>query len=488
MRRWRSARQEGGRRRGSFSVRASMRSSTLDPDTLDDAELADAVVGLHRQQARLAAATIRLTAALDARRVWADDGSRSCGAWLAHRCRLPIGPGAGPGVVGAPVAEHAGHRRGVRRRGHQPSVTPLCWRRSRAAAPPSSLPTTRRNSSTTHDAWRGPTSVGPSSTGASAPTPTASRQDAAHDEALRRVHLSAGLRGTGHLDGLLTSLGRATVASALGRIEQELFDADWAAARAEHGDAATTGHLTRTPAQRRHDALVEMARRAVTAPADGKRPQPLVSVLVGYETFRGRVCELADRTVITPGTVASLLDEALIERVVFDGPSRVVDLGRARRFTGAVRRALEVLDRGCTHAGCDMPAERCQGDHIQPWSRGGDTDAENGQLRCPYHNRWRWEHGDGDPPAARPQRPPPDADLERRKAWLEAWRARLRASVLARAYGRSGRQLARGSAVDGIAQQVEVARVASGLVDHMHEDPPEVDRTLPVRRDRRDGI
>jgi hypothetical protein len=58
---------------------------TLDPDTLDDAELADVVVGLQRQQARLAAATTRLTAEMDARRVWADDGSRSCGAWLALR-------------------------------------------------------------------------------------------------------------------------------------------------------------------------------------------------------------------------------------------------------------------------------------------------------------------------------------------------------------------------------------------------------------------
>jgi hypothetical protein len=261
--------------------------------------------------------------------------------------------------------------------------------------------------------------------------PDGTERDAAHDEALRRVHLSPGLRGTGHLEGLLTSLGRATLASALGRIEQELFEADWAAARAEHGDAATVCHLARTPAQRRHDALVEMARRAVTSPADGKRPRPLVSVLVGYETFRGRVCELADRTVITPGTVASLLDEALVERVVFDGPSRVIDLGRARRFSGAVRRALDVVDRGCTHGGCDLPAERCQGDHIQPWSRGGQTDPDNGQLRCGYHNRWRWEHGDSDPPPPTPKRPPPDADLERRQAWLDAWRARLRTGLLA---------------------------------------------------------
>jgi hypothetical protein len=402
--------------------------STLDPDALDDADLADVVVGLHRQQARLAAANARLTAAMDARRVWGGDGSRSCGAWLAHRCRLPIGEARAQAWLG--------------RRLRSMSVTAQAFAAGDISERHASVLASLAGGRTADFFARDEAELVDDAR--CLPWPDFCRaveywrqcadadgteRDAAHDEALRRVHLSQGLRGTGHLDGLLTPVGRATVASALSRIEQELFDADWAAARAEHGDAATTCHLTRTPAQRRHDALVEMARRAVTAPAVGKRPQPLVSVLVGYETFRGRVCELADHTVITPGTVASLLDEALIERVVFDGPSRVVDLGRARRFTGAVRRALDVLDRGCTHAGCDMPAERCQGDHIQPWSRGGDTNPENGQLRCAYHNRWRWAHGDGDPPAATPQRPPPDADLERRKAWLEAWRARLRASV-----------------------------------------------------------
>lgn len=77
--------------------------------------------------------------------------------------------------------------------------------------------------------------------------PDGVEQDAAHDEALRRVHLSPGLHGTGILDGVLTPLGHAAVSSALGRVEQELFDADWAAARAVHGDAATACHLTRTP-------------------------------------------------------------------------------------------------------------------------------------------------------------------------------------------------------------------------------------------------
>jgi hypothetical protein len=67
----------------------------LNPDTLGDGELTQTVIALHRQQARLAAAVTRMTAAADARRVWADDGSRSPAAWVAHRCRLAAGHARG---------------------------------------------------------------------------------------------------------------------------------------------------------------------------------------------------------------------------------------------------------------------------------------------------------------------------------------------------------------------------------------------------------
>jgi hypothetical protein len=73
---------------------------------------------------------------------------------------------------------------------------------------------------------------------------------------------------------MLTPLGYATVDAALRRIEQELFDAGWAAARAEHGDAATACLLARTPAQRRHDALVELAKRPSRRPPTANAPNP----------------------------------------------------------------------------------------------------------------------------------------------------------------------------------------------------------------------
>jgi 5-methylcytosine-specific restriction endonuclease McrA len=59
----------------------------------------------------------------------------------------------------------------------------------------------------------------------------------------------------------------------------------------------------------------------------------------------------------------------------------------------------------CTHPYCYEPAEHCQGDHIEPYSRGGATTQENGRLLCGFHNRLRnqQEHKD------QRQRPPPTA-------------------------------------------------------------------------------
>ncbi len=115
-----------------------------------------------------------------------------------------------------------------------------------------------------------------------------------------------------------------------------------------------------------------------------------LTVLVGYETLAGRICELADGTVVSPGSLVEWLDEAWVERVVFNGASRVIDVGVATRlFTGATRRAVEVRDRQCFHETCELPAERCQIDHVQPWAAGGPTVAANGRPACAFHNRNR---------------------------------------------------------------------------------------------------
>src|SRR3546814_13658751 len=66
----------------------------------------------------------------------------------------------------------------------------------------------------------------------------------------------------------------------LAMIEGELFEIDWAQAKDRLGRKPTLDELDRTPAQRRADALTEMAIRARTAPRDGRRPAPLFTVVI----------------------------------------------------------------------------------------------------------------------------------------------------------------------------------------------------------------
>ena len=55
----------------------------------------------------------------------------------------------------------------------------------------------------------------------------------------------------------------------------------------------------RTTSERMAAALVEVAVRAHTAPADGRRPEPLLCILAGEVTVE-HLCELATGIVITP--------------------------------------------------------------------------------------------------------------------------------------------------------------------------------------------
>jgi Domain of unknown function (DUF222) len=357
---------------------------------LSDDELAGLLVALHREQARLGAVTARYLSVFERRRAYLADGAKTAAAWLARQChtsrtvaamqvrlarRLRLMPVTAAALAAGEIDEQ--HARVLSRVADSP-------RSAVAAAFPSAeadlvgfaedlsfagfVQAVRR--------WE------------DAVDEDGAEDQAASDHAARRLHISQTFRGNHVLDGLFDVLGGTEIATAVRRIEHELFESDWANAREVHGDDTNVGHLPRTPAQRRADALVEMARRAMAVPRDARQPRPLISIVIGYETFVGRTCELFNRTVVTPGQVASLLTEADIERVVFDGPNRIIELGHRKRFfTGGLRRVLELRDRGCTHPTCDAPQDECQGDHVQAHARSGPTCQANGQLHCGFHNR-----------------------------------------------------------------------------------------------------
>jgi hypothetical protein len=270
----------------------------------------------------------------------------------------------------------------------------------------------------------------------------AAEADAAVHDRERWCGMSKTIDGRRHLQASMTRTAGGEFQEALQRITTELFETDWARARERLGRRPSASDLGRTPAQRRHDALVVMARRAMAAPPGTKQPRPLLVVhLGGGDALFGRLCELSDGTVITPGEALQLLQMGDIERAVHEPPDRVRVSERTRLFRGAERRAVELRDRYCTFPGCRAPAERCEVDHVVPSELGGPTTQENGRLRCPtHHPGWRRDQpwlrtaGAGPPPGAAD----PPADPEPRGGRPSGTGARLARARPARTRG--GRQ------------------------------------------------
>ncbi len=216
----------------------------------------------------------------------------------------------------------------------------------------------------------------------------------------RDVYLSESIHGM-HLGGMtLDPFGGAIVSGELSRLEAQLFDADWAAAKESLGREPRIGELARTSAQRRADALVEMAVRSKAAKETDRRPEPLFTILVGYEALYGRICRIEGGPIVSPGSLLPWLGRANFERIVFSPGTRIECSPVTRFFAGATRRAIEVRDQACTHDFCEEQGQRCQIDHIVPFTQGGATTQENGRVLCGFHNRLRnqgarGEGGDG---------------------------------------------------------------------------------------------
>ena len=103
--------------------------------------------------------------------------------------------------------------------------------------------------------------------------PDGVEHDAVDRYQARSAHLSQTFDGTGVLDATFEPVGFALFSESLARIEREMWEADWVEARARLGASVCEADLCRTRAQRRYDALIEMARRAQAVP-DGARLPP----------------------------------------------------------------------------------------------------------------------------------------------------------------------------------------------------------------------
>ncbi len=375
----------------------------VDPTSLDQESLAAFVIAVHRLSARMEAVATKATGAFD--RYGDPGGAVGAAPWVASKCKVKLAQAKGelsraralrqmPEVeaayeAGAVTDEHVRLLASAQR--SAPEVFAKVEGQLVEAAEVQSFARFAREVAYFRQIA----------------DPDGTAEHALDAFERRGVFASKSFEDTVILDGVLDPVGGTVFGNELDRLEQQLFEADWREARERLGDAATPVDLQRTPAQRRADALVQMAQRSAAMPADAKQARVLFTVLVGYETFHGMMSQLADGTVVSPTQLAPWLADVDVERVVFDGPSRVLDVGAKQRlFTGATRRAVEVRDLFCTHPMCETPYTRCDIDHVERYEHGGPTTQANGRVRCPHHNPGRRR-----PRGAPPPDPEPSSDF-----------------------------------------------------------------------------
>jgi Domain of unknown function (DUF222) len=350
-------------------------------------------VRLSRVIERLEFQRIRAVAHLDRTASYIDDGALSAASWLRHHCRLTFGAAAASVRLARKLERlpetAAAFAAGEVSRHHARVLADACTtERGDAVVELEPQLVTAARATDPREFRNLVASVSDALDGDGG----AASANAQHER--RRLHVSRLLDGMVAIDGLLDGEAGETVLSAL--------------------DAATeTPQLGegRAPTQRRADALVNLCQAAMSqltsGPGRARRPQ--IDVTVDLEVLERRGGDaLAHRVrsdaahlgYLPPETLRRISCDADIARVITDGSSQPLDVGRTTRVVpNALWRALVARDRGCIAPGCDRPPGWCDVHHRTHWADGGETNLTNCELRCRRHHRAVHEN-------TREQRPP----------------------------------------------------------------------------------
>ena len=213
-----------------------------DPSLLADAESVEA---LHRQLDRLEAVVCRASASFDAGGHWQPDGARSAAAWIATRRRLPWATARrrlhlGRALRHLPVVEEAwlagdisiSHVAAVA--DARTASTEDALARDEAVVVGHARDLQFRHFARTLAYW----------CQLADPDGAEAASTKVHDG--RRLHLSASWRGQWFLDGIFDAIGAEILANELKKIDDELFQGDWAEAKARVGERVCVADLART--------------------------------------------------------------------------------------------------------------------------------------------------------------------------------------------------------------------------------------------------
>jgi hypothetical protein len=330
------------------------------------------VVELLAARERLDALVTAVVGAWDAEQAWALDGSLSPVAWLAHRCPLTRQDAStlvrtarhvaangqtakaldGGDITSAHVgiaAQAAKHREDLYAQ-HEDVILDAAR----------SLPPAGFRSVMQH--WR------------SCCDDVEDHDDARTQIDRNYLDINPTFQGVGHLDGRLDPVLTVSMIRVLDRMEPP-----------DPFDGITP---PRTLAQRRADALARLI-------SGDRPPRVTIDVILDVDTLAGRApsdllehcCELAGSGPVSPALARTLACDAAIGRILMQGTSEVIDVGRRTRLvTPSQRRALDIRDGGCVEPGCTAPAHWCDGHHIVHWTHHGPTELPNLELRCRRHH------------------------------------------------------------------------------------------------------
>lgn len=209
-------------------------------------------------------------------------------------------------------------------------------------------------------------------------TASAIRRERRHTQ--RGVDLAATFAGTHCLTGTLTPEVGERLDAAL-----------------THAAAPTGPGDDRTPRQRRHDALGEIADAYLThqQPTFTGAPRTVIVTLdlaTLENRLRQRSLTLPSGATISADTARRLACDAAIIPAVLGGTSDVLDLGHAgHEFTTPIRRAAYLRDSGrCAYPNCRGRVTELH--HLTFRRYGGANSLDNAAWLCTYHH---WLAHDG---------------------------------------------------------------------------------------------
>ena len=384
-----------------------------DPDALDDLgdEIATLAAHIHAATQRL----LQLLADFDHRRGWELGGHSSCAHWLALRTGIDLGAArervrAARTLAGLPLIS-ASMARGELSFSAVRALTRVATRENEGELLDFARGCTTAQIERMVRGWK-----------------RGSRQDEAEWEHER--HESRTFSVFPDDDGMYVVKGRlpAEVGVLLMRAVEAASDAlyreeteERVAGRAVEAASDTAPELAgsdsgtrRAAARRRADAVGLLAERALaagfgggvgeevgadddSAPISGTRAERYQVVLhVEPETLAaegepGR-SELEDGTRVSAETSRRLSCDVAVVRITRDGNGTIFDVGRRKRtISPALRRALDVRDRGCRFPGCSLRFTDAH--HVRHWADGGETSLGNCLLLCHHHHRFVHEGG-----------------------------------------------------------------------------------------------